>query len=581
MHQSLRLKILSGLEPRKLAKATAAVNGSLPLLRTLVSVAGTTRDQMHVLPVFYHHLDPTKIPSDDEMDMEILPTDTADVITRAHLCMEGLCNYLDFPPGSQRDLWERVWPWARFFDVHPSRVAGAPTQDIVRAHIFNIIMTVEMPGPIAEIGILAAQIWESYFRDPHPASELALRRLTVFFGRGEEINPYSLHPFIEGAGGVDALATLLVKLVHYVLDSDASPEIKTRNLGGILSFSNRSKDDAWLAALRSHKFMSAMISVLLFVEPHIEVPTEEGLYQELFNQALHGYLRLSALNSSYTSVVEAVDAGILPLIASVISRNLEWTETGIRGIPLLSAPSLLPNEKYPREPPTRRYIRTGVKRKFDSGEHIPYKACDNVECGKILKKTDFKRCAGCAHHHYCSKECQIKDWRIGHRISCQRTHLRHVQVNVHTLDLNSEVDYSARERRSGGRIHSIMVVFADSRSQPQPWLLPVRSSTSEVHDRLFQLSQNIPPGTDSTSDLSPAVHRAVTQLINTQFHKNLFDITARMCQTRSLCLVTGHGVLGCIPHQESRMAHVVTFPAIAPLEAEELVRSRKAGICIK
>ncbi|KAF7364069.1 MYND-type domain-containing protein [Mycena sanguinolenta] len=285
-----------------------------------------------------------------------------------------------------------------------------------------------------------------------------------------------------------------------------------------------------------------------------EVPTEKGLYQELFNQALHGFLRLSVLNSSYTGVVEVVNAGILPLIASVMGRNLEWTKTGIRGmmkflaqpatvyyavlaaleraLPLAQRSISTRASKSALYADWREFLRIvldrlDVKRKVDSGEHIAYKACDNLARGRILKKTDFKRCAGCVYQHYCSTECQIKDWRTSHRELCQQIRLStpagdisrsnwRVAIEVHPIGSEDQnEDHFARAKRSNRRVHPTVVLLMDGRTQAEHWLLPIRSSASEVHDRLFQLSQGIPRETDPTSNLDPAVYRTVMELVAT------------------------------------------------------------------
>ncbi|KAF7364078.1 MYND-type domain-containing protein [Mycena sanguinolenta] len=580
MHQSLRLGILSGLEHPKLAAAKAAVNGSLPLLRVMVQAAAMDPDEKRILPVFYYHLDPTKIPSEDEMDMEILATDTVDTITRALLCVEGLYNLTTFPPGTHFELYQCVWPWAHFLDAHGSRILDAPAGDVIRARVFCIIVNFDKnsgtKASAPEVGILAAQVWSDYFREPNPTSELALRRLTALFGVNDE---YDLDHFIEGAGSIDALAILVVKLVHYVLNSDFIPEIKTMNLGGVLAFSKRSKDHAWLSALRSHKFIAAIISALLFVERLIEVPTEKVSY--VYNQAWLTFFRLSGLNSGYTGVVEAVNAGILQLIASIIGRNLQWTETIIHGmitftvqpatvyypvlaaiehiLPLaqqaISAPALKSSALYPD---WQKFVRIAldrldIKKKFDSRERISRKTCDNPECGKILRKTDFKRCSDCKQQLYCSKECQNNDWRASHRELCQYTrrpespaHLtnrdkaflrflvahdyeqhkqdiflaRIVGIRRHGANLvtffdysngglridvgplkeegdedHNDPDYLVRVRRSGGRMHPIVVQITTGQTSLQTgqtslhqWIISIRSSSSEVHDKLLQLS---------------------------------------------------------------------------------------------
>jgi len=43
--------------------------------------------------------------------------------------------------------------------------------------------------------------------------------------------------------------------------------------------------------------------------------------------------------------------------------------------------------------------------------------CNN--CGKQLEKVNAKQCAACNAVSYCSKECQVSDWRSGHKKQCQ------------------------------------------------------------------------------------------------------------------------------------------------------------------
>ncbi|KAF7364072.1 MYND-type domain-containing protein [Mycena sanguinolenta] len=561
----------------------------------MVLEAATNREEK-LLPLFYHHLDPTKIPSGDAMDTEILATDTIDTIMRALMCMEGLYNSTPFPEGSHPDLWERVWPWAQFLDVHHSRIAGGPTEDMLRVIVLGVVVgfdgIFDKMTSTPEIGVLAAQVWGSSFRNPTPISDKALYGVAIFLTWGNECG---LDPFIVGAGSVDALAILVVKLVDYILESDTTPETMMGTLRGVIMFSKCSEDDAWLSALRARKFMAAMISVLLFAERHIEALTDPQLCQILCQQAWEGFFRLSTLNPSYTGVVEVVDAGLLQLISLLISRNLDWTEQIAQGMikfivqpatvyyPVLAAiehalPSLqqfisasvfYSSAAFPdwREFFSIALDRLDIKRKFDLGEYIACKGCDNLECGQILKKTDFKRCAGCKHTHYCSKECQINDWRTGHRASCTRrpespAHLtnrdtaflrflvahdyeRHkqsiflarilqihlygeklvtffdydtggVQIDVRPLSIgNGDSNYYLRVRRSGRRIHPVLVQVTTGQAYLQQWFLSIRSSASEVHDTLFQSSQTIPPGTDSVSQLSPAIHQTVAELIET------------------------------------------------------------------
>ncbi|KAJ7452661.1 hypothetical protein FB451DRAFT_1282808 [Mycena latifolia] len=48
-----------------------------------------------------------------------------------------------------------------------------------------------------------------------------------------------------------------------------------------------------------------------------------------------------------------------------------------------------------------------------------FKACDNIECGRILAKYEFKRYSACLEFYYCSRECQTLDWKAGYRETCK------------------------------------------------------------------------------------------------------------------------------------------------------------------
>ncbi|KAK6988121.1 hypothetical protein R3P38DRAFT_3098346 [Favolaschia claudopus] len=60
--------------------------------------------------------------------------------------------------------------------------------------------------------------------------------------------------------------------------------------------------------------------------------------------------------------------------------------------------------------------RFHIRDQFNGSPSI--RACDNVECGKICSKFLLKCCSGCNTLLYCSRECQVADWQLGHRQSC-------------------------------------------------------------------------------------------------------------------------------------------------------------------
>ncbi|KAJ6480728.1 hypothetical protein C8R47DRAFT_596630 [Mycena vitilis] len=459
MHESLRLNKISGLSVHERAMVTAAMKGSLRRLRNLVELVNVFHDEIRFLPVFYHHLDPSKIPSDAMMDAEILSDDILSAVTLASFSLEGLFDVPTPPPGSHHDLWLRVWPWAQFFDVHHSRFADLPTEDILRARFFSAIGSFTKPYTETSrqitstpgMGILAAQAWGSYFRDPNRTAEVALRRLADFLVVVMS-SAYDFNEFVEGAGGEDALAVLVVRLAEYLLASTLNPTRATAlNLAGLVDFSTRIENHTWMSGLLSRKYLSALLSIMMFADRVSDGATAANLalYQDLYKNTWNMFWSLLLHKSGYTQIVEAIDAGVLTLVVSVASKHIPWTATGLRLLitsvlrpatlyhPVLSA--LEPCLRGLEEPTSKSAFlssvlhqnwlefvevaidRFDVKRRFDSRQHATQKACDNMECGKIFDKAVLKRCAGCEYQHYCSKQCQVMDWTTGHRAMCRWT----------------------------------------------------------------------------------------------------------------------------------------------------------------
>ncbi|KAJ6480781.1 hypothetical protein C8R47DRAFT_1074168 [Mycena vitilis] len=332
MHESLRLERVSGLSAVERASALVAIDGSLPALRGVIELNG-------FLPVLYHHLDPSKIPSDHVMDAEILSAETSSriIITLAFLalliCQLPLLGHTTiYGYGSG--------PGSDFFDVHHCRFVDMATQDVLRARCFAVISSLmeansetsrqitSAPG----IGVLAAQSWGSYFRAPDYTTEAALRRLTTFFLFASSFE-CDFDEFIEGAGDESALAVLVIQMVDYLLASTNTTHGTALNLCAVVVFSGRSKKDTWHSALLSKKYLTALISILLFADGVLEVPTtSKDLYPDLYKHAWNMLLALLLCSPGYTQIAETLDAGLLPLIFSVASKHLDWTISGLQAL---------------------------------------------------------------------------------------------------------------------------------------------------------------------------------------------------------------------------------------------------------
>ncbi|KAJ6462510.1 hypothetical protein C8R45DRAFT_1220516 [Mycena sanguinolenta] len=563
MHESLHPKTLSTLSVAQRVTANSAMNGSVVSLRKVVQIAAIGPSAYLFCPVFHRHLDPAKIPGRDAMDTEIVPNDIVDAITRAFLSLEGIFNLIYPPKGSEPDLWQRVWPWIQFFDVYKSCIPGAPMGDVVRERFFSIVASLATGSAADEIaltpgiGVFVAQFWADYFKnlDPQGYSKRVLRRLSEFIAIATQ-SDYDFEEYIDGAGGVDRLAKLVVQLVDYLASWD---HVSIIDLAGIVAFAAGSGehrwsdwsverwalgDNAWISALRSHKYAQALMSVLSFAgnAAQYEVALEKKVYPELYRLAWsHVVSVLSSTRSAgYSDIVDVIHAGVLQLVISLPNIPAHRDAIGaMRAVikeilhpatiyyPVLSAletsiPLLAESSSTAAFISSVLYVdwqefvslvmeRLDFKKSYDSDAPT-----DFMDSAKYLTSRDRSFVRAVVMHDYESNKERvflnlILQMRLHGESLCTIFNYSNgrglVGIQSHITGLGNH--FSWRGARSGRRMHLNLVVLPDGCR----WMLPIRSSDSGVHDALFALSQSVPYGIDTVSDLSPEIRRAVSQLI--------------------------------------------------------------------
>ncbi|KAJ7920545.1 hypothetical protein B0H13DRAFT_2421808 [Mycena leptocephala] len=80
--------------------------------------------------------------------------------------------------------------------------------------------------------------------------------------------------------------------------------------------------------------------------------------------------------------------------------------------------------------------RIDLMNELKSEEHVSLKACDNMNCGVIQAKEEFRRCSHCQRVFYCSTACQRLDWVTGgHRDMCHYICVTRLKNPISTRDL--------------------------------------------------------------------------------------------------------------------------------------------------
>ena len=62
------------------------------------------------------------------------------------------------------------------------------------------------------------------------------------------------------------------------------------------------------------------------------------------------------------------------------------------------------------------YIHPSYFKELGEASSEPEIVCAN--CNKVQASTKFDFCSICKKVYYCSKECQVKDWKAGHKKQC-------------------------------------------------------------------------------------------------------------------------------------------------------------------
>ncbi|KAJ7084986.1 hypothetical protein C8R44DRAFT_991828 [Mycena epipterygia] len=144
-------------------------------------------------------------------------------------------------------------------------------------------------------------------------------------------------------------------------------------------------------------------------------------------------------------MVEAVKAGLLPALVSVIQR--ERAPRAATRILEVALPSYVAHYRVVAQveismsaamPAIQRLVKAQkvpdclttflnslshslkIRSNYDSGKYVSTQACDNMKCGALLRKSRFRRCSQCSRPYYCSEQCQTVDWcEAGHRAVCE------------------------------------------------------------------------------------------------------------------------------------------------------------------
>ncbi|KAJ7438942.1 hypothetical protein B0H11DRAFT_2293633 [Mycena galericulata] len=467
MHPALQLRNLALLPLPLRSLAADVANGSVAamdrLLRTLktLRVRGTLdalEEYKGCIPALYANLC-APIPSVDDGEDPIL---RSGAVHCAILSLDCIIWIGKLPLEAGSDLWLRVWPWFMFLHAHRDRLPG-PIQRDEKQICRDIILFIEYlwrdtgavrivdqtVGVRAMIGRAWALLCEEV-ADPEDPGFVSLSHCLLFIVKGRL--PQNLDEIIQGVGGSrDQLASLVVKYLKVFLPAVQRPMSKRTEFffSGILAFITDIDDTTgpMATSLVAHGTVPLLVKVACaFTSTHLDYRAE--ILQQLLRLLASMLSQLETPIPSHRTVEEAIAAGLFRalifavvrprvdlepvqyLLTSILPQSTLFAPVVARMQAELPAAKALANSeefktsemfthwKYMVQVAEERirlleYLHSPIKAKSS-------KACDNMECGVIGMKQDFRRCSSCERVYYCSVTCQARDWREGgHRRGCR------------------------------------------------------------------------------------------------------------------------------------------------------------------
>ncbi|KAJ7155634.1 hypothetical protein C8R46DRAFT_1356107 [Mycena filopes] len=458
MHQSLRLENLESLPISVRRFATPAAKGSVPDLERLIVLLRDAEDPklyQKCLPVFYAHLDPARIPTEENL--------CTIAATRGALTLSIFrdMTYLEdikFLRPPLPDLWARVWPWLVFFHAHRESLLppfGRPDAYVELVSFVCCFHDLNTPfgdamSQTAGLRFLLMDAWPLLLDSCTEGDLDGFDDFCDIICHISIKDPQHAAEILRGAGSPMGLASLVLRSINVIIHRRRSSfdEDSIARLQELVQFLGNLKCNASITrALVSAGVPGALTSAARECMSMGNDPATRlrvaldclGVLQNLVrcHRAMRaslsaGLLRLVVDSASMSSDIDAPEClGLRIMLSQVLPASTVYSSvlTQLKRQLTDDDHALEVSDKF--QNPTFKSLyqsflsiahdRIALMEEIDSTPQLSLKACDNMECGVIRPKAHFRRCARCKYVHYCSPECQSVDWKHGHRDACNPT----------------------------------------------------------------------------------------------------------------------------------------------------------------
>ncbi|KAJ7635655.1 hypothetical protein DFH06DRAFT_1434223 [Mycena polygramma] len=421
-----------------------------------VTFEASTKTVLPLLPVWYRNLDPAGLPSPDHISAAQTLDRIISSVAVAFNALQVIPLLRDTPPGVYPELWPRAWAWIEFLHIHHDHLAALPAKEDLYKIFMKVIIHFQVFDHrrlVAATTGVCAVVGRAWELSLDSGDNDAISDISLFVNW--EVGDHDFGPideYLEGiGGGIEHLAAMLMRYLSYAVGDGVTPmsDLAWSHFTATMCFILRISKSEELAsrlsnALNPRGIVPALLTGIFCGLPVVD---EQANGRELISLTLNFVGQYSTAPPGRRRISEALHAGILRvlvLVASVVplreERDVDFFLKTV--LPpymvyhsiLVQMPSFLADVEtlveseifmasphFPAWQAFRALVdeRLALVQAFDSDPPTRFKACDNLECQRILLKSDLRRCSTCLDLYYCSKQCQAVDWRAGHRDACR------------------------------------------------------------------------------------------------------------------------------------------------------------------
>ncbi|KAJ7129112.1 hypothetical protein C8R46DRAFT_1143817 [Mycena filopes] len=489
MHPALHTRNLSKLDPSIHPLALSAANGSVEaLVEICMSVFSRTPPTAQdaeiwlLLPIFYIHLDLSKIPTPNEVDDIVANQTSLPCIRGACMALRAFCEVVELPVFSfatATDIWVRAWPWMDFLHTYWDCLPKFDQETEIHACFRHSCIIAKLRGNFEEtrdliraqdgVRLIFARTWGAVVLDgidiiQGPVLLDAAGALLPMLSEELEV-PANFEAVLDGVGGLERLAAVFVKHIAIALEGiTRSLALNVYSISSLVAalVSIRKKPEC-VSVLLSHKIVTSIVTILLdFERPgRQKVAAQFDLNLQIKDSCWDLIAHYTAIAPGFPWIAEAIEAGVLRSViystaivmqdrnderhhmkhvAVFMFYSLPWAFVSQAVLKrtkkaIVDAQDLLNRRDFIEWPFYYLWekviallnARIAVLENWEAAGRPSFMACDNMLCGRIIEKSKFKRCAGCAGANYCSGDCQSIDWRNGHRSSCDNLRVARIR----------------------------------------------------------------------------------------------------------------------------------------------------------